>query len=135
LPAQIEADPKQTYRIRASNAGHHDFEAEVSFADGAAQKSITVTLEPVEAPDDEAPGRSPSPPRGGAPAAGGGTLAINSIPISKVLLDGKPVGKTPLRMPAKAGVHTVLFIHPKHGKKTLKVNVTKGKTAVAAVRF
>lgn len=72
-----------------------------------------------------------------APAAAGqGTLNINSIPQSNVLLDGRPLGKTPRAgVTATAGQHRVTFIHPEHGRKEIAVNVVAGKTATAAVRF
>lgn len=76
--------------------------------------------------------KTPAP----AAAAGQGTLNINSIPQSNVLLDGRPLGKTPRAgVSASAGSHTVVFIHPEHGRKTVSVNVAAGKTATAAVRF
>ena len=68
-------------------------------------------------------------------ATGQGTLNINSIPVSKVLLDGRPIGSTP-----KAGVsvapgsHTVTFV--KDGeRKSVTVTVKAGETKVAAVKF
>jgi hypothetical protein len=33
------------------------------------------------------------------------------------------------------GQHTVVFMHPSHGRKVRSVNVLSGKTATAAVRF
>ncbi|MGC4070093.1 MAG: PEGA domain-containing protein [Polyangiaceae bacterium] len=72
-----------------------------------------------------------------APAATGqGTLNINSIPQSNVLLDGRPLGKTPRAgVSVPGGSHTVVFIHPEHGRKQVVVTVIPGRTATAAVRF
>jgi serine/threonine-protein kinase len=72
-----------------------------------------------------------------APAAAGqGTLNINSIPQSNVLLDGRPLGKTPRAgVSVPGGSHTVVFIHPEHGRKQVVVTVIPGRTATAAVRF
>jgi serine/threonine-protein kinase len=71
-----------------------------------------------------------------AAAAGQGTLNINSIPQSNVLLDGRPLGKTPKAgVSVSAGSHTVVFIHPEHGRKQVVVTVIPGRTATAAVRF
>jgi serine/threonine-protein kinase len=72
----------------------------------------------------------------GASAAGQGTLNINSIPQSNVLLDGRPLGKTPKAgVSVSGGSHTVVFIHPEHGRKQVVVTVIPGRAATAAVRF
>ncbi len=70
------------------------------------------------------------------PATGTGTLNINSIPVSKVILDGKPIGSTPkVGISVPAGSHTVVFIHPEKGKKSTTVTVKAGETKTAAVKF
>jgi hypothetical protein len=79
---------------------------------------------------------SPATAAPAAAAAGQGTLNINSIPQSNVLLDGRPLGKTPRAgVSVAAGPHTVVFIHPELGRKPVAVTVVAGKTATAAVRF
>ncbi len=71
-----------------------------------------------------------------APAAGQGKLNINSIPVSNVILDGRPLGPTPkLAIATSAGAHTVVFVHPEHGRKQIVVTVIPGQTQTAAVRF
>ncbi len=73
-----------------------------------------------------------------APAASSqtGTLNINSIPVSKVILDGKPLGETPkVGIKVAPGVHQVTFVHPSLGRKTISVNVAAGETKPAATRF
>jgi serine/threonine-protein kinase len=64
-----------------------------------------------------------------------GTLSANSIPISSVIVDGRPVGTTPVQIPAAPGTHSVVFVHPTLGRKNVTVEVTSGKPAIAAVRF
>ncbi|HSN99837.1 MAG TPA: PEGA domain-containing protein, partial [Candidatus Nanopelagicales bacterium] len=65
-----------------------------------------------------------------------GTLNINSIPVSKVVLDGRPLGSTPkVGVSVPAGSHTVTFIHPELGKKSVTVTVKAGETKTAAVKF
>jgi hypothetical protein len=69
-------------------------------------------------------------------ATGNGTLNINSIPVSKVILDGKPMGSTPkVGISVPAGSHTVVFIHPEKGRKSTTVVVKAGETKTAAVKF
>ncbi|MRG91794.1 PEGA domain-containing protein [Polyangium spumosum] len=70
------------------------------------------------------------------PATGNGTININSIPVSKVVLDGRPLGSTPkVGVSVPAGTHTVIFIHPEKGKKSVSVTVKAGETKTAAVKF
>ena len=72
-----------------------------------------------------------------ASTAGGGTatLNINSIPVSSVLLDGRPVGTTPkIGVSVKAGSHVVTFINGSE-RKASSVTVGKGDTKTVAVRF
>jgi serine/threonine-protein kinase len=71
-----------------------------------------------------------------APTGGKGVLNINSIPVSRVILDGVPKGTTPVMgVKVSPGTHTVVFMHPTHGRKVRAVSVQPGKTATAAVRF
>jgi hypothetical protein len=66
----------------------------------------------------------------------GGKLSINSIPYSKVVLDGRPLGDTPrVEVVVAAGPHTVLFVHPDLGRIQKEVYVDSGRTVLAAVRF
>jgi len=67
---------------------------------------------------------------------GAGHVNINSIPISAVVLDGRPLGGTPrIRVAVRPGPHTVLFVHPEHGRKSQTIHVDAGRTVLAAVRF
>ncbi|MGK3962394.1 PEGA domain-containing protein [Sorangium sp. So ce118] len=107
---------------------------------------------PAPAPAPAAPKADPAPaapkadpvaaaPKADAPAApaaaaGAATLNINSIPVSKVVLDGRPLGSTPkVGVSVPAGSHTVTFIHPDLGKKSVTVSVKAGETKTAAVKF
>jgi serine/threonine-protein kinase len=71
-----------------------------------------------------------------APAAGKGLLNINSVPMSKILLDGRPLGQTPkTAVSVSAGPHTVVFVNPEKGRKVVTVNVRAGATSMAITRF
>jgi hypothetical protein len=71
-----------------------------------------------------------------AVATGTGTLNINSIPVANVVLDGRPIGPTPIMgLAVSPGPHTIVFVHPEQGRKATSVKVEAGKTATAAVRF
>lgn len=77
----------------------------------------------------------PLPAKTAAPAGGQGRISINSIPIASVVVDGRPLGKTPTSISVAPGPHTVMFIHPEQGRRVVSVTVKPGETAVAAVRF
>jgi len=88
---------------------------------------------PETAEEDPDAGPSTTAPWG---KTGPGTLNINSIPPSRVVLDGKPLGHTPkVGVSVPAGAHTVMFVHPELGKKSVTVRVRPGEMKVAAVRF
>lgn len=152
LPAKIELDGSKEHRVTASQAGGGTFSETVSFEDGKAEQSLTITLAAAEdeADDEPAPSAAPAARRSSAPrstakssrrsapakASGGGTLNINSIPASKVILDGRTLGSTPrLNVPVSAGSHSVVFVHPKKGRKSASVSVPKGGRKTVAVRF
>ena len=71
------------------------------------------------------------------PAAKGGnaTLTFASKPDSMVIFDGRPLGKTPKSATVPPGQHTVVFVHPEHGRKAKTVNVTAGQKATLTVKF
>ncbi|MDI1428682.1 protein kinase domain-containing protein [Polyangium sorediatum] len=91
------------------------------------------------------PARAPGPLPTATPTVGianppaaqaNGTLNINSIPVSKVVLDGRPLGNTPkVGLSVPAGTHTVTFVHSERGKQTVTVTVNAGETKTAAVKF
>ncbi len=138
------------YQITATRKGYVDFEQDLEFSIENPVQTVDLTLES-EGSDtevDEAPVAGPAPrprPTGGSvapspapkPAASGnGTLNINSIPVSNVLLDGRPMGSTPkVGISVSPGAHTVVFIHPQHGRKVYPVTISPGKVSTAAVRF
>ena len=68
-------------------------------------------------------------------AAQGGLLAASSTPPALVVVDGRPIGKSPRAIELPSGVHTVTFVHPELGRQSLTVNVTPGKTTNAAAEF
>ncbi|WP_437878935.1 PEGA domain-containing protein [Sorangium sp. So ce513] len=157
-PVKVDVDPSEGWKLVATKRGYEDFSQAISFDDGQAEKTIRIALaeaskpepaaaaaaparapEPPAAPKPEAPAAAPraeAPAAAPAAAAASGTLNINSIPVSKVVLDGRPLGSTPkVGVSVSAGSHTVLFIHPELGKKSVTVTVKAGETKTAAVKF
>jgi serine/threonine-protein kinase len=111
----------------------------------SARRSTPPTTAPAISPVSVAPlaPASSSPPTAGPePAtlpndsgitAEQGFLNINSIPVSYVILDGKPIGSTPKpQFPVSPGSHSVLFLNPERGfKNQISVTVGAGETRAA----
>ena len=104
-PVPIDIDTTENWRVVATKKGFDDFTQDLDLRgrpggeddqDRALRDRQAPAGRRVQ-PRARAPARSPSP-SGPSPAASGsgtGTLNMNSIPVSKVLLDGKPLGSTP----------------------------------------
>jgi len=150
-PVSMEIEPSENWKLVASKKGYQDFTQDLSFEDGQADKKIKIELSEegkaadIQAKTSPAPGpgvapssSEPKEPKEPAPAAasGSGKLNMNSIPVSKVVLDGKPLGSTPkVDVSVPAGSHTVTFIHPDLGKKSVTIQVKAGESKTAAVKF
>jgi hypothetical protein len=149
LPMQIDLDPSKQWSLVATKPGYSDYTQALSFDDGQAEKAFVVTLEPKTASQSggsmsfsppaytppayhpPAPvAHEPSAPRAAAVAGGEGTLNMNSIPASSVVLDGKPLGSTPqIGITVSAGTHTILFVNADQGfKRQISVSVAAGET-------
>ena len=155
LPIKIDITTDKPWSIVASRTGYEEFKKDIVFQDGKAEETFVIDMwEKGKKPPPQAastggqtatggtekPEIGKPPPTGGTEkpvaAAGTGTLNINSIPVSNVILDGRPVGSTPkVGLSVPSGNHTVVFVHPEHGRKTRVVNVPPGGNATAAVRF
>ena len=126
-PAEVAAPSAEAMPTVATHAA-----APASGGDPRKARLLAAAAAAAATPAAAAPAKTTA----SAPAAGQGTLNINSIPQSNVLLDGRPLGKTPRAgVNVSAGSHTVVFIHPEHGRKQVVVTVIPGRTATAAVRF
>jgi hypothetical protein len=83
---------------------------------------------------------APAPAVTGAPEPGVaspymGSLSITSTPPTNVVLDGRPLGKAPRVVEVSPGAHTVVFVHPTLGRKSVSVSASAGKPVSAAVEF
>lgn len=150
LPIKLDVTTDKSYTLEATRKGFDTLSVPIVFNDGEAERTFTISLskEAEEEKQDSRPIAStprsaPAPtqaqerPSESKPAATGmGKLNVNSIPVSKVIVDGSPRGQTPqVGLSVPAGNHTVVFVHPEHGRKVKTVNVPAGGTATAVVRF
>lgn len=101
----------------------------------AVGQPVASPIAPAPAPVAAAPAPLSMVPAPAAPASTDGTLNINSLPVSNVLLDGRPLGQTPkLRVKVKPGNHSVMFIYK--GKRTTRgARVGAGESVTVSVRL
>lgn len=159
LPIRIDIPTDRENTLVAVRRGYATYREQLVFEDGAAEKTFVISLTKIgeetavespsqapapasrpTAPTTSSPAPAPTPaaeessPKPSAPA-GKGTLNINSIPRSNVLLDGRPIGQTPkIGVSVSAGTHTVVFV--KDGeRKTSTVTVPEGGSKTVAVKF
>lgn len=67
-------------------------------------------------------------------ATGKGFLNIVTTPSAMVLIDGKPMGKTPRRVAVTPGTHSVVLVHA-NGRKRTSVDVDAGGTKTIKASF
>ncbi len=134
LPKTVDFDPTQNCRVEATREGYEPFSTAIKLGEGESETTVRVAL--TEADQGKSGGGAA---RGGGSrkqaGAGGGSITCNSIPASNVILDGRPIGRTPKRVSVAAGRHSVMFLHPQKGRRSVGVTVKPGKNAIAAVRF
>jgi hypothetical protein len=155
LPITLDIPTNQPHTLVATRRGYEQFKLPIKFDDGQVERTFEVAmLEVGNAPSgggtaperrqsaggggETTPTPSPLTSTGGGGGGGGGggaTLNINSIPVSNIILDGRPVGPTPkVGVHVNAGSHMVVFIKGTE-RKSASVSVTAGQTRTVAVRF
>ncbi|MFZ5891511.1 MAG: PEGA domain-containing protein [Myxococcota bacterium] len=162
LPLAVDIPGDKPYSVVATKRGFQDFEQKLEFEDGQAERTFVIDMVPPVASGGSEPApasrssdsgpraqshstpiptpgpATPKEPKEAKPAAaaGNGTLTLNSIPVSNVILDGRPLGPTPkLNVSVPAGSHTVIFVHPEMGRKAKSVTVAAGKSVPVVVKF
>lgn len=142
----VDLDASKSWRLEATKSGFEDLSLALDFGNEP-EKTFVVQLNetpkavaPVAAPRTPAtqPKAAQTTPKttAKAPAGGNCTLNINSIPVSNVILNGRPLGGTPkLGVSVSAGSHTVVFVHPELGRKSTRTSCTAGETKTVAMRL
>jgi serine/threonine protein kinase len=161
LPVQLEIDTAQPHVLHAEKSGFEPYHQRLSFDDGEAEKTYAVSLEPL-AKDEPAPKKAakakgrrtssrrgrprPMPPtraartevteaaRAEAPeVVAPSTFTFTATPRASVLLDGEPLGTTPLYdVPVAAGSHRVIFIYGAQRKAMAIAGVSGQNKRVSA---
>jgi hypothetical protein len=64
------------------------------------------------------------------------TLDVVSTPSANVVINGRPMGSTPLRgVKVPAGPQTVVFVHASLGRKIASTSVAPGGRGTVGVKF
>ena len=142
LPVRLEVETDRPHILIAKRKGFGAFEEPITFDDGQAEKTIEITLSEKPADDPNrrrrVPGAAEGPENETASETepvGQATLQLTSSPPSNVLLDGKPLGTTPLRdVAVEPGAHRVIFIYGAE-RKPKSVDVTPGSNQTVSVNF
>jgi serine/threonine-protein kinase len=148
LPVRLEVETDRPHILIAKRKGFSSFEEPITFEDGQAEKTIEITLteRPLEDPlrRRRPLGAGTGAPEGAEPAeevapapepVGNAVLQLTSTPPSNVLLDGKPLGTTPLRdVTVEPGTHRVIFIYGAE-RKPKTVEAAAGSNQTVSVTF
>jgi hypothetical protein len=148
LPAVLEVSPDAPREVSATRRGFESFTEEVVF-DGTAERTVTIALSPSAGAAPVPRVAANTPPRGVSTAGAHGvsstlhaattgmaTLDLSSNPPAMVVLNGKPMGSTPLRgVRVPAGKQSILFVRPGAGRKFATTEVGAGMRRVIGVKF
>jgi hypothetical protein len=156
----VDIDTSKSWTLEASKPGYGTLRMPVTF-EAEPSKTFVVTLgesekrEKVEAPSVAQNTAPPEPPKAQVqetpkvekvekaqpePAkarepVGSCKLNVNSIPVSKVLLDGRPIGLTPrVGVVVPAGSHTVVFVG-ENGRKSTSSTCQAGETKAVSMHL
>jgi serine/threonine-protein kinase len=161
LPHTADIDTTKKHTVIAGREGFEKFTQVVSFEDGNAELEMTIDLVPDEEAQAEEEADEGSTKvaaastkrarssrrstarrstvkksRSRSASSGNGKLTLLSVPPVVVLVDGRPVGKTPKRgLSVSAGSHNIVFVHPEKGRKRRSAKVASGASKTVAVRF
>jgi serine/threonine-protein kinase len=155
LPYDGQVDASKRHHLVAKRRGFEDFEAYVEFSATERERELNIQLMPKSAGDDSSndgarasESRRSSASRGSrrateaktssepSEATGKAKLSLTSDPPANVLLDGKPIGRTPkMGLSVAAGTHTVLFVHPTLGRARASAKLEAGQSKTLRARF
>ncbi|HTV22441.1 MAG TPA: carboxypeptidase regulatory-like domain-containing protein, partial [Polyangiaceae bacterium] len=149
FPAELELEPNTVHTLSATKPGYEDLSLDVEVAEGETEKLIEVSMTPLEGGARKArPAKArPAKPATAKPAPttastaladnSQGLLNISSTPPSQIILNGRPLGSTPktgINVPGDS-LQTIVFVHPKMGRRRAQKFVPAGKERTVSIRF
>jgi serine/threonine-protein kinase len=143
FPAELELEPNTVHTLSASKPGYEDFSMDVRVEEGESEKLIELALTPLDgtSPARKSKAKTVRKPAAKAASASGdatqGLLNISSVPPSQIILNGRPLGNTPKTGIAVPGdsLQTIVFVHPKMGRRRAQKFVPAGKERTVSIRF
>jgi hypothetical protein len=133
-PINIEAGGEAMVDVALDRRRAADASAPAAAGDRAELDVAELPRAEAESPAAVRPAPELPKPKATEPV-GQGTLRINSLPPTQVIVDGRPMGTTPLVLQVAPGGHQIVFVHKIYGRKVTAVGVKAGESAVASVRF
>lgn len=148
FPAELELEPNTIHSLTATKPGFEDLAMEVKIGAGETEKLIEISLTPLDgnAPPRKARSKATRKAAAKTPAPTTpaeladptqGLLNISSVPPSQIILNGRPLGTTPKTGIAVPGdsLQTIVFVHPKMGRRRAQKFVPAGKERTVSIRF
>jgi hypothetical protein len=122
-PQALEVSPGQPHYLLVEKPGFARSEQELTLAPGEA-RTVVVKLEALKTG-----ARPPKPPPEPVVAAASGLLSIQTVPWTKVSLNGAPLGSTPIiDRPLPPGRYELEFVNEGAGvRETRSVTIAPGK--------
>lgn len=146
FPAEVDLEPGVVHRLAASKSGYRDFKMKIEVTAGQDREFIEIDLR--RGSSRRRSGKSASKSKRkksrkskkskrseGDPTMG--RLTLRSTPASNVILNGRPIGKTPqirVSVPGNS-LQTVVFVHPEKGRKRAQKYVKAGESQTVSIRF
>lgn len=155
FPAELELEPRSTHTLTATKPGFEDYTLQLELGDET-EKQIEVSLTPQEGASQRPRARARSATAGASAQASArksatpvsrpaspqadatqGLLNISSTPPSQIILNGRPLGSTPKTAVVVPGdsLQTIVFVHPKMGRRRAQKFVPAGKERTVSIRF
>ena len=147
LPMQLDVATDKTYSLVAHKDGYAGYEEPLAFEKGHAEKTFVVRLHELSRakakrkPPATRRGRTRAPREAAAERAAAtapatmSSMSFLSTPNAAVVLDGAPLGTTPLRdVGVEPGPHRVIFILGSQ-RKSVSVTTLAGKRKRVTAKF
>jgi hypothetical protein len=137
-PAPVAEAPKEQ-RAAPVAAADEPRPQKHSTAKAEPVASASRNTRPAAVAQKSAPASTKPEPKPAAPVAiagAGATLDLSSTPRAAVVVNGRPMGMTPLKgVKVPAGRQTIVFVHPDLGRKVASANLAPGARTTVGMKF
>ena len=125
-PATVDQLPAGHHKVEATFPGHLPAVKEIDLADDE-KATVVLVLKPVAAPE---PADAGATSKTSTPVVAKGRLTLSTTPWTRVTLNGRVLGDTPLvELPLPAGRHVLKLNNDEKGiNRTIEVEIKAGQT-------